>query len=309
MSADILGYVAFFIAVAVMTMGTFGYLSQRSLIRRSLESIRTSAFYPDLRSRQLSPPLVSRLILPGIKKVGHIARRISPHGAVQRLGNLLDYAGGITGWDAERVLAFKLLGTIAGGVLGLFVGLAGNVGFLRMPVFLLALGGVGYYLPDWLLRSRADKRQANIRRALPDCLDLLSITVQAGLGFDAAVYRVARQIGGPLGSELHRVVQEMQLGKTRIDALRGLADRTDSADVRSFVLSMVQADIFGISVAKVLAIQADEMRVRRRQSAEERAQKIPVKIIFPLLFCIFPALFIVLAGPAAIRIYDSLLRL
>jgi tight adherence protein C len=147
-----------------------------------------------------------------------------------------------------------------------------------------------------------------MQRALPDALDLLSITVEAGLGFDAAVARVARQSGGPLGEELHRVLQEMQIGKSRSDALRDLADRTSIPELKSFVLAMVQADIFGISIAKVLQVQAKEMRLKRRQRAEEQAQKVPVKIVFPLILCIFPSLFIVLLGPAVITIYENILQ-
>jgi tight adherence protein C len=170
----------------------------------------------------------------------------------------------------------------------------------------MALGGfIGYYLPEWVLRSKSGKRQHKMRRALPDALDLLSITVEAGLGFDAALSRVARQEGGPLGEELHRVLQEMQLGKSRADALRDLGDRTSIPEFKSFILAMIQADVFGISIAKVLHVQANEMRVKRRQRAEETAQKVPVKIVFPLITCIFPALFVVLLGPAAISIYNA----
>ena len=164
---------------------------------------------------------------------------------------------------------------------------------------------IGYYLPEWVLRSRSGKRQGAMRRALPDALDLLSITVEAGLGFDAAVSRVSKQAGGPLGEELYRVLQEMQIGKSRADALRDLGERTTIPELKSFVLAMIQADIFGISIAKVLHVQANEMRVKRRQRAEEKAQKVPVKIVFPLLTCIFPSLLVVLLGPAAISIYRA----
>jgi len=170
------------------------------------------------------------------------------------------------------------------------------------------LGIFGYLLPDIILRSRAEERQVAMRRALPDTLDLLSISVEAGLGFDAAMARVAREVHGPLGQELNRVLQEMQLGTARAEAFRELAERSGTPELKSFVLAMVQADVFGIPVAKVLQVQAREMRIKRRQAAEERAQKLPVKILFPLLFCIFPVIFVVLLGPAAIRIYQSLIN-
>jgi tight adherence protein C len=224
---------------------------------------------------------------------------------VDRLSKEVVYAGSPPGWDAERILATKVLTTIGFVVGGYFFGAA--IGFHAVRIIIvMALGGfVGYYLPEWLLRSKSGKRQNAMRRALPDALDLLSITVEAGLGFDAAVARVARQEGGPLGEEFHRVLQEMQLGKSRADALRDFGDRTSIPELKSFVLAMIQADVFGISIAKVLHVQANEMRVKRRQRAEETAQKVPVKIVFPLLTCIFPALFVVLLGPAAISIYNA----
>ena len=151
----------------------------------------------------------------------------------------------------------------------------GKADALDFRGLLLMLFGVylGWYFPEWVLRSKSGKRQGTMRRSLPDALDLLSITVEAGLGFDAALARVARQEGGPLGEELHRVLQEMQLGKSRADALRDLGDRTSIPEFKSFVLAMIQADIFGISIAKVLHVQAAEMRTKRRQRAEEQAQK------------------------------------
>jgi tight adherence protein C len=177
---------------------------------------------------------------------------------------------------------------------------------LRVVVLTPLLGFVGYYLPEWILRSRSGKRQKSIQRALPDALDLMSITVEAGLGFDAALERVSREMGGPLGEELYRVVQEMRLGKGRGEALRDLASRTTVEELKSFVLAMVQAEIFGISVSKVLHVQARELRTKRRQRAEEAAQKLPVKIVFPLILCIFPALLTILLGPAAISIYENM---
>ncbi|MCI0347147.1 MAG: type II secretion system F family protein, partial [Chloroflexi bacterium] len=250
---------------------------------------------------------LQRALIPGLRRFGRVGRRMTPASVTERLAKDLVYAGSPVGWDAERVLALKLLSV---GVLVGFAFLLGRLaGFtpFRISIFAGLFGFVGYYLPEWILRSKAGTRQRLMQRALPDALDLLSITVEAGLGFDAAVARVARQSGGPLGEELHRVLQEMQIGKSRSDALRDLADRTSIAELKSFVLAMVQADIFGISIAKVLQVQAREMRLKRRQRAEEQAQKVPVKIVFPLILCIFPSLFIVLLGPAVITIYENIL--
>jgi len=156
-----------------------------------------------------------------------------------------------------------------------------------------------------MLYQLAYERSQRIQRELPDALDMLVISVESGLGFDAALSQVARNTEGPLAEEFFRALQEMQLGTGRSDALRALADRTDVGDLRGFVTAMVQADAFGIPIANVLRIQAREMRIRRSQRAEESAQKVPVKILFPLIFCILPALFIVILGPAAIQIMTA----
>lgn len=303
----LIGYLAFFAAFALGAVAIQGYLTQRRGVQRTLRGIRAIEIdSADVRKRQLALPLVNRVVLPGFRRVGRFVHRITPLSSIDRLRRLLSYAGEPAGWDAERVLATKVVAgaLFTGGTFLLSAG--GGISPLRLPLIALLLGATGYYLPDVILRSRAQARQEGIRRALPDCLDLLSITVEAGLGFDAALHRVSREIGGPLGQELHRVVQEMALGRARTDTFRDLAERSEVSELRSFVVSMVQADVFGLSVASALAVQAREMRIKRRQRAEERAHKIPVKIVLPLIFCIFPALFVVLVGPAFIRIKDAL---
>jgi tight adherence protein C len=161
---------------------------------------------------------------------------------------------------------------------------------------------LAFYAPNIILYQAAYNRSERILKELPDALDLLVISVESGLGFDAALSQVARNTQGPLADEFFRVLQEMQLGTSRSDSLRALADRTDVSDLRGFITAMVQADSFGIPVANVLRIQAREMRTRRSQRAEESAQKVPVKILFPLIFCILPVLFIAILGPAVIQI-------
>jgi tight adherence protein C len=285
------------------------YVLERRQVFKALRSVRAIELTPtDVRKRELAVPFLQRVLIPSLRRVGGFGRKFTPASVTERLARELVYAGSPAGWDAERVLAMKLLGAVGIAVFFLVIGRLGGLGPFRT---LLAMGFgafIGYYVPEWILRSKSGARQKAMQRALPDALDLLSITVEAGLGFDAAVARVARQAGGPLGEELHRVLQEMQIGKTRADALRDLADRTNLPELKSFVLAMVQADIFGISIAKVLQVQAREMRIKRRQRAEEQAQKVPVKIVFPLILCIFPSLFIVLLGPAVITIYRNILR-
>ena len=295
-----------FLAVFAVLFAVSDLVLERQQVFKALRSVRTIELSPtDLRKRELATPFTKRVLIPTIKRFGQIGRKFTPASVVERLQKEVIYAGNPPGWDAERVLAMKILTTIGGIALALFLARAREFSGLQGAVFMLLGVYVGYYLPEWILRSKSGKRQGEIRRALPDALDLLSITVEAGLGFDAAVSRVSKQSGGPLGEELYRVLQEMQIGRSRAEALRDLGERTTIPELKSFVLAMIQADIFGISIAKVLHVQANEMRIKRRQRAEEQAQKVPVKIVFPLLFCIFPALFVVLLGPAVIQIYRA----
>jgi tight adherence protein C len=164
---------------------------------------------------------------------------------------------------------------------------------------------VGFFAPDLYLYQKAHERAERLQRELPDAIDLMTISVESGLGFDAAVQQVARNTEGPLAEEFSRVLREMQIGQGRADALRALGERTNVGDVRTSVGAMVQADSFGIPIAQVLRVQSAEIRVKRRQRAEEKAQQVPVKITIPLIFCILPTLFIAVMGPAVISIMDS----
>lgn len=304
--------IGFLAAFAALTMGLLVVGSYGLERRRTLRTLRnadhlTGSRTPDLRAQELAAPLQRRLVLPALERLGRALGRLTPGGVVDRLRADLEYAGSPAGWDAERLIALRLVSAVAVGGGGTVILALVELSLVRTIPVAVALTVVGLYLPEWQLRRRIARRQLAIRRALPDSMDLLSITVEAGLGFDAALTRVSRQVEGPLAEEYHRVVKEMQLGRSRASALRNLGERSTVSELRSFVLAMVQADMFGISIADVLHVQASEMRVKRRQHAEEQAQKVPVKILFPLVSCIFPVIFIVLLGPAAIRIYETLL--
>jgi tight adherence protein C len=170
----------------------------------------------------------------------------------------------------------------------------------------LLVGLFGYSLPDLLLWSRGRERQDLIQKELPDTMDQLTISVEAGLGFDAALARVSTAGQGPLAEELRRLLGEIKVGVPRREALRHLLDRTEVQELRHFVLALQQAEEYGLPVARVLRVQAAELRIKRRQRAEEQAMKVPVKIVFPLVLCIFPSLFVVLLGPAVIRVMRTL---
>src|SRR5437763_3794391 len=192
----------------------------------------------------------------------------------------------------------------------LLAALGGLIG-LKIPamaIFTIGVGALaGIFLPDLLLYNTGIKRQARIQYALPDSMDMLTVCVEAGLGFDAAMARVTQNTSGPLAAEFGRALHEMQIGKSRTEALRALAARTTVAELRAFVSALVQAGDLGIPVADVLREQAKEMRLNRRQRAEEKAQQVPVKILCPLIGCLFPALFVIVIGPGALSIVNSML--
>ncbi|MBB1015847.1 type II secretion system F family protein [Dietzia schimae] len=231
------------------------------------------------------------------------ARRVTPTGTIRRLEKLTLRAGRPKGWSIQRLVVAKI-------VLPLVVILLGLLLLRAKPeplLLLLTLGtaAVCYFLPELLLSSRSQERNDEIQLELADTLDQMTIAVEAGLGFDAAMARAGRNGTGPLAQELVRTLQEIQVGQLRRNAYENLALRTDVPDLRRFVRAIIQADAYGISVADVLRTQASEMRLKRRQRAEEKAQQVPVKVIFPLLTCILPVLFIVLLGPTAINMMEA----
>lgn len=229
-----------------------------------------------------------------------LARRLTPRRSVRRLDQLLTRAGRPPGWPLNRLLAAKL-------VLGLGIGALSVLYVSTYPTLLNEVVGVvstvvGYFLPELLLHSRGQERAQLIGLSLADTLDQMTIAVEAGLSFDSAMVRAAKLGKGPLADELSRALQDMQVGRTRKQAYLAMADRTQVPDLRRFVRAVIQADVYGIPVAGVLRTQAAEMRLKRRQFAEEKAMQIPVKVVFPLMLCILPVLFIVLLGPAAMDI-------
>ncbi|TFD19258.1 type II secretion system F family protein [Cryobacterium sp. TMS1-13-1] len=227
-------------------------------------------------------------------------RDLIPRGYLGWLERRRVLAGHPTGWEIDRILIAKPLIGAAGGLLaGLWISV--DPVPLRFALsFLLVI--VCFFTPDLLLLSRGQERQELIQNALADTLDQMTIAVEAGLGFEAAMAKAATNGKGPLAEEFIRTLQDMSIGRSRKDAYQLLADRTSSADLRRFTRSVIQADTYGIAIANVLNVQAGEMRLRRRQRAEEQAMKVPVKVIFPLVFCILPVLFIVLLTPAVISI-------
>ena len=263
-------------------------------------NLRSDRGIPDERQRMLQESALDRAVRPAIKSLAARARRFTPAGVIEKLEQRLRFAGSPQGWTLERLLAGKVIVGIAGLATAIFYLTTAPSGLAMVVAAVAGLGA--YVVPDLILWGRAQERQQIIALALPDTLDQMTISVEAGLGFDAAMLRVATNIHGPLAQELGRTLNEVKLGASRQQALQNMADRTDVPELRHFIYAVRQAEEYGLPVAKVLRIQAAELRVKRRQRAEERALKMPVKIVFPLVLCIFPTLFIILLGPAVIRI-------
>ncbi|NYJ01939.1 tight adherence protein C [Nocardioides thalensis] len=256
-------------------------------------------------TEQADPPFGERIVEPLQRKALAFGRRITGADKAERIRHRLDLAGNPRDWSVDRVVALKVIAGVALPAVFMTYGLL--LGLSLRSELLLALAGVaiGFFAPDLYLYQCAAKRADQIRKSLADAVDLLTISVEAGLGFDAAVQQVARNTNGPLAEEFARVLREMQLGKGRADALRGMSDRTNVEDVHTFVGAMVQADAFGISIGEVLRVQSNEMRLKRRQYAEEKAQQVPVKIMIPLILFILPCLFVVVMGPAVLSAIDA----
>lgn len=257
----------------------------------------------DVRELTLNRSRWERLGQPLSQSVGATLVRISPKGWVDRLRRNLSLAGLSGRVTVERVVVAEV--AVAAGLFlfgWLVVAPRLDLGWL----ITLPMTGFGFVLPDLWLSRRARERQEQIQIELPDVIDQITMSVEAGLGFEAAVARAAHSGDGPMTEELGRTIQEMQLGMSRSNALRNLADRTDVADLRSFVVTIIQSEQYGLSITKVLQVQAEELRDKRRQRAEERALRIPVLLIFPLAFCIFPTILIILLGPAVMRISREL---
>src|SRR6266498_548847 len=263
----------------------------------------------NLRNEQLRRSALERLVLPFAGKVISSITRLTPPDLYGRVNRLIVLAGNPPALTAERIVAFKIVFAIVGLVAGLMLSpLLPFTGFLLKVGTVVLFTLIGYTLPSATVAARASKRQKEIRKALSDTMDLLTISVEAGLGFDAALGQVVRNVPGPLSEEISRMLQEMQIGVTRTEALRHLTDRTEVSELDGFVLSMIQADKYGVGIAKVLRAQALELRQKRRQRAEETAQKVPLKLLFPMIFMVLPALFIVILGPGIIKIAETFFK-
>jgi len=265
-----------------------------------------SAQVRNLEEIELQQPFAERTLRPLVGRLSRLGRRLSSASSTETVGRRLAMAGNpgdlkLTDWMGVKIL----VGIAAGVVMFLTSGLlaAGIVPGILLGIVGL---GIGYLLPEFWLGRRIRARQKLIIRMIPDTLDLLTISVRAGLGFDAALAKVVEKLPGPLSDEFRRALAEVRVGKARRDALRDMIPRTDIQSLSNFIGAIIQAEQLGVSISKVLQIQSEQLRIERRQRAEEMAARAPIKMLFPLVGCIFPSLFIVILGPALISIVRTL---
>lgn len=292
------------IGMVAFAGGIYIAMENASISRKQIQAnTRRAGAYAvvDAGNEELGKSANERLVQPMMERFSELAIRMSPSGKRLELQRKLRNAG--VSMNPQKLLAFKGAFTIIGIVM-MVVGVGGSV--IPMLLFGMVVFLVGFMGADFWLNSRIRGRRDDMERALPDTLDLLTVSVEAGLGFDAAIAKVCEKMDGPLIEEFEVVAREIRVGETRRQALKNLGDRVESDDLRSFARSIIQADELGTSLGRTLKVQADDMRVHRQLAAEEKAMKAPVKMLFPTVLFIFPAMFIVILGPAILNILSVL---
>ena len=267
-----------------------------------------------LEEIEMSQPFSERILMPLLRQVGEFVIRFTPQSSLQAIQHDLDLAGNPKGIEPVTFYTGRIIMAVLGAGLIILLGVitADPTSFFSFKsgsgkVLASAAGAaaLGFFIPNLLLRSRINRRQDGIIKSMPDALDLLTVCVEAGLGFDQAMQRVSEKLDNELALAFARCIQEIRLGKLRREALRDMAERMGVPDMTSFVAALIQADQLGVSMAKVLRIQSDQMRMRRRQRAEKKAHEAPIKMLIPMAFLIFPAIYIVLLGPAALQVIQQ----
>ena len=299
--------------VAVVCMGAavglalFAVLSQaeeKSVVRSSLRQLDDYEV-ESVREKELLAPITERAVAPLLNGLTGLGKRLTPVGYLAQVRTKLVSAGKGDQQSLDRFLAVRVVTVVLAPLAAYFTYVNAPVSGMAQLMLSGLVAAAFIAGPDAILSRKVEERQYAIRTKLPDVMDLLVISVEAGLGFEQALDRTVAAVPGPLTEEFSRMLGEVRAGASRADAMRALDARTNVPEIRSFVLAILQADTFGVSIGRVLRAQADEMRVKRRQLAQERAQKAPVKMLIPMVFCIFPALFVIVLGPAAISIADS----
>lgn len=293
-------------AVVLIAAGIRASRQQREdpLMERLAEAAQRGEEVTSLEDIEMRQPFTDRVLLPLLQRIGELSTRFTPQKVLEDTSRKLEIAGNPGRIEAATFLASRFIVAAFFGALMLAIGLFAPNRWPLGTVILVVLvfTGLGFFFPQLWLQSRINARQLDVRRALPDALDLLTVCVEAGLGLEAAMAKVSDKWQNQLSLAFLRAIREIQLGKARRDAMRDMAERIGLPEMTSFVAAVIQSEILGVSLAKVLRIQSDQMRVRRRQLAEERARQAPVKMILPLALLIFPSILIILLTPAAIQL-------
>jgi len=295
-------------AILLIALGLAGGNSSVDPVQARLTQLGTMQA-KNLEELELQQPFLERTIRPLAAALSGRMSRVASSSFQEKAEKQLALAGNPGNLRVADWLGIKAVGAIVGAIL--FIFLFGVVGFMGLPpVLRILMGGIGlmfgYTIPEFWLGGRVRKRQHLILLQIPDCLDLLTISVRAGLGFDAALGKVVEKLDGPLVDEFRRALAEVRVGKARRDALRDIVPRTEVIPLTNFIGAIIQAEQLGVSISKVLQVQSEQLRIERRQRAEEMAAKAPIKMLFPLVGCIFPSLFIIILGPAIILIMQNL---
>jgi tight adherence protein C len=274
-------------------------------IQERLEAYGARAEPVTLEELELSQPFSERVVMPMLEKISQFVTRFTPQKTLEQTQYKIELAGRPNNLTPDKFWGMRVAALFGlGGLVFLLMAVSGQP-LTNQLMYAAGAGGFGFIYPSMWLGSKAKARQGAIIKALPDALDLLTICVEAGLGFDAAMSKVNEKWDDPLSQEFGRVIREIQLGKARKDALRAMSNRMDVPDVTSFVAAIIQTEQLGVSIAKVLKIQSEQMRIKRRQRAEEKANQAPIKMLFPMVFLIFPSIYIVLLGPAVLTVMNS----
>ena len=298
-------------AIALIVVGARagrGNEEEDPLMARLAEATERGDVVKSLEEIELQQPFSQRVVLPLIRRIGELSSRFTPQKALEDTAKKIELAGNPYHLDASTLLASRFVFAVFfGGILLIFALISPSKWpLLRIFIVVVLFTALGFFFPQLLLQSRINARQKDIRKAMPDALDLLTICVEAGLGFDAALSKVGEKWATQLSVALLRAIREIQLGKPRREALKDMADRIGIPEMTSFVAAVIQSELLGVSLAKVLRIQSDQMRVKRRQHAEEEAHSAPIKMIIPMAFLTFPSIFIILLAPAGMQIQHSL---
>ena len=293
------------LGVTIFALAIMYLLKEDETVDNRLKKYTEAKSEEELREEELEESFWERVIKPILDRISTFFVKFTPSGIKDNLRKRLILAGHPLNLEVKEFLALQgSLVFITPGILFIILFFWGAE-FKTVLIFSLLASAVGLVLPIFFLGKKISERQAKIQRSLPDVLDLLTVSVEAGLGFDAALVKVVDKVSGPISEEFERLLQEIRMGKPRRDAMRDLGKRTNVDDLTKFITSIVQADKLGVSIGKVLRVQSDQIRQKRSQRAEAEAMKAPVKMLLPLILFIFPTIFIVLLGPAVIKIMNS----